>query len=283
MTRQTKNTSKVVRMNAAAPALAATGAPTPPSAPDVDDVTATVAPVPTLAPNAAPLRGKKPVIHWKVEWQFDSASPPVTITCDAIPAKNNVCAVVADLLSPAPVRGCPPVLVATPFDIDVPGVCASCPQCKAAQRHKLRAYCPVAVSDLVYMLHHPFCAAGKPVFTQLVVRESTDLATALAGCVILEYPTISVVLPDFDRAAYPLLSDVAVPAGPCVDDGPNEEDEESSESDDDSDSVDDVDDDDSDDDDSDDDSDDDDDDDDSSSDDAEASGSKQEQIPVSVV
>lgn len=73
-------------------------------------------------------------------------------------------------------------------------------------------YADAAADKLVFLLRHPFVVQGKQVFRKLPVQAGVDLATALAGSVIVEYPTVVVQLPGYDTDAFPLINELPIDA-----------------------------------------------------------------------
>ena len=73
-------------------------------------------------------------------------------------------------------------------------------------------YADAAVDKLVFLLRHPFVVQGKQVFRKLPVHAGVDLATSFAGSVIVEYPTVVVLLPGYDTDAFPLINELPIDA-----------------------------------------------------------------------
>lgn len=87
----------------------------------------------------------------------------------------------------------------------------------------------------MFLLHHPYSVDGRKVFRRLEVTPASTLRTVLAGCDILEFPSISVLLPSLlDESLYPLLKQEGsadIDTGDSEDDDTSESNGESSDSD----------------------------------------------------
>lgn len=105
-------------------------------------------------------------------------------------------------------------------------------QTNAAMRHKLRAYAEMDLQSLVVLLAHPFSVEGRKVYKRLHLQPGSTLRALLDGCVLVEYPSITVLLPTYDQSRYPILNDVreAVPIMALVPEAEPSEDESSSSS-----------------------------------------------------
>ncbi len=83
-------------------------------------------------------------------------------------------------------------------------------QINASRHHKLRAYAAASPESLVCLLRHPFVVHGRQMFRRLPVSAGADLASVLAGSVIVEFPTIVILLPGYPEANFPVVNEVPV-------------------------------------------------------------------------
>jgi hypothetical protein len=142
---------------------------------------------------------------WRVEWLFESCTPALSLVSETLSDAAPMIAEVSAFLSPDPVsRRC----VSLMRLVQVAKSSSVLAQLNASLRHKLRAYADVAVTDMQFLYHHPFRVSGKSVFVQLTVNDTSTLRDVLTGKDVLEFPTISVLLPGYDKNKYPVFDDM---------------------------------------------------------------------------